>query len=37
VLNLHRAYCDATGTNIDLAVAFTDAVAFNHGPLRCIA
>jgi cyclase len=37
VLNLHRAYCDMTGTDIDLMAAFTDAIAFNHGPLRCIA
>jgi len=37
VLNLHRAYCDATGTTIDYVAAFTDAVAFNNGPLRCIA
>jgi cyclase len=36
-LNLHRAYCDAAGTDIDLVAAFTDAVAFNNGPLRCIA
>jgi len=37
VLNLHRAYCDAAGTEFDIAAAFTDAVAFNDGPLHCIA
>jgi cyclase len=35
VLNLHRAYADATGDTIDLISAFTDAVAFNGGPLGC--
>ena len=37
VLNLHRAYCDAAGTEFDIAAAFTDAVAFSGGPLHCIA
>lgn len=34
VLNLHRAYADATGTAIDLISAFTDAITFNGGPLE---
>ncbi|MFC4111914.1 MBL fold metallo-hydrolase [Nonomuraea zeae] len=33
VLNLHRVYADATGTEVDLLAAFTDAVAWNCGPL----
>lgn len=37
VLNLHRAYCDATGTPMDLISAFADATAFNGGPLGCAA
>ena len=37
VLNLHRAYCDATGADIDLVAAFSDAITFNDGPPRCIA
>ncbi|MER5391794.1 MBL fold metallo-hydrolase [Saccharopolyspora sp. NPDC002686] len=35
VLNLHRAYAEADGTDLDLAAAFTDAVTYNGGPLRC--
>lgn len=35
VLNLHRAYAETTGTELDLLAAFTDAVAFHGGPLRC--
>ena len=35
VLNLHRAYAEADGRELDLLVAFTDAVAYNGGPLRC--
>lgn len=36
VLNLHRAYADATGTPFDLIAAFTDAMTWNGGPLRCV-
>ncbi|GAA4618287.1 MBL fold metallo-hydrolase [Saccharopolyspora hordei] len=35
VLNLHRAYADADETDVDLAEAFADAIAYNGGPLRC--
>ncbi|MGW1676278.1 MBL fold metallo-hydrolase [Saccharopolyspora sp. NPDC002376] len=35
VLNLHRAYAEADNTDLDLAAAFTDAVTYNGGPLRC--
>jgi cyclase len=35
VLNLHRAYADASGTAMDLLAAFTDAVTYNGGPLHC--
>jgi cyclase len=35
VLNLHRAYAEATGGDVDILAAFTDAVAFHGGPLRC--
>lgn len=35
VLNLHRAYADATGTPMDLMAAFDDATTFNGGPLEC--
>jgi cyclase len=34
VLNLHRAYADATGRELDLAEAFTDAVAYHGGPMH---
>ncbi|HET6502484.1 MAG TPA: MBL fold metallo-hydrolase [Amycolatopsis sp.] len=33
VLNLHRAYADATGTDLDLIAAFADAVTWHGGPL----
>jgi cyclase len=36
VLNLYRAYADAQGTEPDLIQAFTDAVAYQGGPLRTI-
>ncbi len=35
VLNLHRAYADEAATEVDLLVAFTDAVTWRGGPLRC--
>lgn len=35
VLNMHRAYADATGEPMDLLAAFGDATAFNGGPLDC--
>ena len=34
VLNLHRAYADAAGTEPDLAAAFIDAVAYHGGPMH---
>lgn len=34
VLNLHRAYADDTHAEFDLVRAFTDAIAFNGGPLH---
>ena len=33
VLNLHRAYADADGVPLDLAVALDDAMSLNGGPL----
>ncbi len=33
VLNLHRAYADAAGGDIDLFAAMIDAIEFNGGPL----
>lgn len=33
VLNLHRAYVGAAGTEPDLGAAFIDAVAYHGGPL----
>ncbi len=36
VLNLHRAYSDIDDTEPDLVAAFTDAVTYNGGPLRCV-
>ncbi len=33
VLNLHRAYADATGGDVDLLAAMIDAIEFNGGPL----
>jgi cyclase len=35
VLNLHRAYAEAEGREPDLLTAFTDAMAYNGGPLHC--
>ncbi|XVV07524.1 MBL fold metallo-hydrolase [Actinosynnema sp. CA-248983] len=35
VLNLHRAYADTNGTDIDIAAALGDAVAYHGGPLHC--
>ncbi|MEU4744954.1 MBL fold metallo-hydrolase, partial [Actinosynnema sp. NPDC023658] len=35
VLNLHRAYADAAGQELDIVAAFGDAVAYNGGPLSC--
>lgn len=34
VLNVHRAYADATGSELDLLAAIADAVTFNGGPMR---
>jgi cyclase len=36
VLNLHRAYADATDTPFDLMAALADAVTWNGGPLHCV-
>lgn len=33
VLNLHRAYADASGGDVDLLAAFGDAMTWNGGPL----
>ncbi|SPL95538.1 putative polyketide cyclase [[Actinomadura] parvosata subsp. kistnae] len=33
VLNLHRAYAEAAGADVDLVAAFGDAIAWNGGPL----
>jgi len=33
VLNLHRAYADAAGTELDLLAAMVDAMQFNGGPM----
>ncbi|OUC95749.1 MBL fold metallo-hydrolase [Streptomyces swartbergensis] len=35
LLNLHRAYCDADGTTLDIEAAFTDTVTYHGGPLHC--
>jgi cyclase len=35
VLNLHRAYAELSGGEMDILAAFTDAVAYNGGPLHC--
>ncbi|GAB2831477.1 MBL fold metallo-hydrolase [Lentzea nigeriaca] len=35
VLNLHRAYADADGVEINIAAALGDAIAYNGGPLSC--
>lgn len=37
VLNLHRAYADAEGREMDMVAAFTDALAYTGGPLACDA
>jgi cyclase len=34
VLNLHRAYADELGIEMNLIGALTDAVALNNGPMR---
>jgi cyclase len=33
VLNLHRAYADAAGTEVDLVSAFLDAMTYHGGPM----
>jgi cyclase len=33
VLNLHRAYADSLGTQLDVLTAFSDAMTFNGGAL----
>jgi cyclase len=33
VLNLHRAYADARGEDLDLVGALADAVAWRGGPM----
>jgi cyclase len=35
VLNLHRAYAEATNTETNILAAFTDAMTYNGGPLHC--
>jgi cyclase len=35
VLNLHRAYGEAQGTEVNLLAALADAIAYHGGPLRC--
>jgi cyclase len=35
VLNLHRAYAEATNTKTNLLTAFADAITYNGGPLHC--
>lgn len=34
VLNLHRVYADRRATDVDILAAFSDAVAFNGGPMH---
>ena len=34
VLNLHRAYADAVGSELDVAAAFADAVAWLGRPMH---
>jgi cyclase len=34
VLNLHRAYADAAGTDLDLAAALADTLTYNNGPME---
>ena len=33
VLNLHRAYAEAEGGEVDLLTAFSDAMTYHGGPL----
>jgi cyclase len=35
VMNLHRAYADAQGTEMNLLASMTDAITYNGGPLHC--
>lgn len=35
VLNLHRAYADRSGTQLDIVAAFNDAVTWHGGPFPC--
>jgi cyclase len=35
VLNLHRAYAEATDTEMNLIASLTDAITYNGGPLHC--
>ena len=35
VLNLHRAFADRDGTELNLLAAFTDAITWHGGPLHC--
>jgi cyclase len=35
VLNLHRGYADAAGTQVDVMAAFADTVTWHGGPLHC--
>jgi cyclase len=35
VLNLHRAYADANGTEMNLPASLADAMTYNNGPLHC--
>jgi cyclase len=35
VLNLHNAYAELAGAEVNLLAAFTDAVTYHGGPLRC--
>jgi cyclase len=35
VLNLHRAFADRDGAELDLLAAFTDAITWHGGPLHC--
>ncbi len=35
VLNLHRAYAEQHGRDVDIVQAFADAMAFHGGPLPC--
>jgi cyclase len=35
VLNLHRAYAEANGSEMNILAAFNDAITYHGGPLRC--